>query len=931
MKAIITNVVFIFVILIFSGIDVCASNKQVSFQGEFGYPPYTYEKDGFLTGFDTDLTNLIFNSSEYELRYSIESWESVYKNVKMGTADTCGLLAINEQRKKDLLFSKPILHFYISIYTRTGFQKVTVNELHNYKVGLGKGQFSEQIYKEKIGVDNYAAFETLEDALNALQKGDIDVLFENQEVINYLIVHNSLNNKILNQQSSLFPVDVAYGVSKTKPELVKYINSRFDKLVKVGVYEELYKKYFFTHSEIYKAQLRIKIITLVVFALFIIVLSSILLKRYINKLKRKLETEHNAYEKMLKESYEKLSCAYEELTESKEELIIKYEELAHNEKKLLISEERFRLASEGSNDMIWDVDLMNQKFYISDRWYEILGYDNIKTFDYIEWNSYLHPEDLSIMIEEREKHFKGETPFYSCEYRIRAKNGEYKWFYSRGKALFDTNRNPQRFSGSLTDVTENKENELKLQNSYQELEATYEELYAMQEELKQQYDDLSSYKDKLQYTAYHDPLTGLLNRQRLYEGFSQINSDPLNINTGVMFIDLDNFKYINDTLGHSYGDQLILNIAQRLMKLLNEDWQKIYRFGGDEFVVCLYNYSDSLDINIIAEEIINSFKEPFILSDSIITVTISMGIALYPMNGNDIDGLVKNADIALYKAKSLGKNRYVFFNETMNTPVVERMHIENQLRNALDKKEFVLYYQPQVDLKKNNIVGFEALIRWKNPVLGMVSPLKFIKVAEDTHLIIPIGEWILRSSCLFIKGLHNKGYCDLTIAVNISVIQLLQDSFVDMVTSIITEVGINPICLELEITESILIESYETVCKKLELLRKLGIQLALDDFGQGYSSLSYLKQLPINTLKIDKIFIDSISNKDSEESLAASIISIGHKMSLKVVAEGVELKDQLDYLKMCNCDVIQGYIFSKPLPELEAEELLKNKRTSYNM
>lgn len=1040
MKSKFVALIALFLILFSITAEAAGLNKKITFYGELGYPPFTYAKEGFLTGFDNDLSNMIFNNNEYEIRYSILPWDKAYNGVKNGEADTCGLLAINEERKEDLIFSETILNFYISIYTKNDFKKISVNNLSELKIGLGKAQYSEYIIEKNLGLYNYNTYETLSDALAALENGEIDVLFENQEVINYLIIHNSLNDRIVAQQSFLFPTQVAYGVRKSNPELVRYINNRFKKLVKSGVYEEIYQKYFFTHSEIYKNQMKRKIIIFAIIILFAITISYIILRMYIRFLKNKLIKEYKfsniiltnsdlfvigikgdgaivkfnkfaekvtgcncerilgenykkrckecgkckeifefyeyvknqsninnkeisiadekgkfitltfkgriindieeandtvvligmdiserlCFEQKLQESYEELNATYEELAASEEELRAQYDEIALHEEKLRISEERFRMAMEGANDIIWDIELKNNEIYFSDRWYEVLGYDKVEIKQEDIWTDLVHAEDRELISALMKKHFQGITPLYSCEHRLKTKSGQYKWFFSRGKAHFDNNGKAVRFSGSITDINEKKEFQIVLQNNHKELVATYNELYDIQVEQKKQYEELRAYKDQLKYLADHDHLTGLLNRKQLYENFIlDLHMYP-NENKALIFIDLDNFKYINDTLGHYSGDMLIVNMARRLSGIFKEEWQKVHRFGGDEFVVYINKYSKAEDIKIVAEEIIRCFKEPIDLINSVVNVTVSIGIALYPNNGENINELVKSADIALYRAKAAGKNRYVFFDEYMNEAVVERMLIENNLRNALENDEFSLLYQPQVNIKTNKIAGFEALIRWNNKELGFVSPLKFIKIAEDTRLIIPIGKWILMTACKFIKSFHDKGYKELTIAVNISVIQLLQDNFTDMVKEIINDIGLNPKCLEIEITESVLIESYETICEILAELKAMGIKIALDDFGQGYSSLSYLKQLPITTLKIDKVFIDSIADKNPEASLAESIITIGHKMGLKVLAEGVEAKEQLDYLRRYKCDIIQGYIFSKPLNKEDAVTFFYN-------
>lgn len=468
-----------------------------------------------------------------------------------------------------------------------------------------------------------------------------------------------------------------------------------------------------------------------------------------------------------------------------------------------------------------------------------------------------------------------------------------------------------------------------LSHSHEELTQIYEELAASDEELQQQFDEVLTINEKLRiseekliHLAFHDTLTGLPNKLSLYENSNKDVFISQDSKSALLFIDMDNFKYINDTMGHAFGDQLIIKVSERLTSLLKEGCS-IYRLSGDEFVIIAQDIKGKEDAEVFASHILAGFKEDFDVLNSVIHISVSIGIVVYPEHGNSIEELLKFADIAMYKAKDEGRNRYVVYNQFMNEAFTERMTIERYLHTALEKNEFEIYYQPQFDLELNKITGLEALLRWKSPELGFVSPLKFIKVAEDTHLIIPLGAWVLRNACAFLKQLHKKGYADLTVSVNISMLQLLQTDFNDMVLDTLEFFGLEHNYLELEITESILMESYETIATKLEKLGETGIGIALDDFGKGYSSLSYLKQLPISTLKIDKSFIDDITCEDASGTLIGQIVTLGKSMGMCVVAEGVETQEQLAYLVNHECNKIQGYLFSKPIPEGEIEKLLK--------
>ncbi len=433
---------------------------------------------------------------------------------------------------------------------------------------------------------------------------------------------------------------------------------------------------------------------------------------------------------------------------------------------------------------------------------------------------------------------------------------------------------------------------------------------------------LSSQK-KLHYLAYHDALTGLPNRVNFYEKFSEV-VDGLsadNIKGALLYIDTDNFKDINDTLGHSFGDRFIVQFADRLLDLADEK-RKLFRLSGDEFIFFLVNTRDISVVESFAEDILEGIRRPFYIDENTLNISASIGIALFPDHGRDIGELLKNADTATYQAKYLGKNKFVLFNQAMNQAIVDRINTEKNLKTALSNGEFVLYYQPQVDMQTRKITGFEALIRWDSRNLGLLLPDKFIKIAEETGLIVPIGEWVLKNACSFIKKLHKKGYTDCRVSVNISVRQLQQDSFVKTVSETLEEAGIPPACLEIEITESIFMETFYEINERLNQLRKIGVNIALDDFGKGYSSLTNLEQLPINTLKIDKLFIDNIAGSRDNKSIMGLIIQIGHTMGLNVVAEGVETEEQYSYLRRNNCDIVQGFLLGRPVAEETAASLL---------
>lgn len=465
-------------------------------------------------------------------------------------------------------------------------------------------------------------------------------------------------------------------------------------------------------------------------------------------------------------------------------------------------------------------------------------------------------------------------------------------------------------------ILHQKRTEKTLKENHEELTQLNEELTAAEEELKDQNSQLEQSRNELSQLAYHDYLTNLPNRLSLKDYLDDALSAAGTSRYVLFFIDTDNFKYINDSLGHSAGDQLLVMIGNRLRETMTGNG-KLFRFGGDEFIIIARNMTES-ELQAQADALIDAFREPFELNFSILHISISIGITTYPEAGTEADDLIRSGDIAMYHAKSLGKGQYSLFTQHMDYVIRERLSIENHLRTALERHEFLLYYQPQIEIATGAICGFEALIRWASPEMGFVMPNSFIPVAEETQLIIPIGRWVLQEACSFAKVLQARSDRPYMISVNVSILQLLQADFADMVMDTLKKIDLNPELLELEITESIFMESYEMIEAVIQKLRSNGIRFALDDFGKGYSSLTYLKNLPINTLKIDKLFMNENIPDMNEESITGSIIAMGLQLGLSVVAEGVELHEQLNYLTKHKCSKYQGYLFSRPVPAEDA-------------
>jgi diguanylate cyclase (GGDEF)-like protein len=429
---------------------------------------------------------------------------------------------------------------------------------------------------------------------------------------------------------------------------------------------------------------------------------------------------------------------------------------------------------------------------------------------------------------------------------------------------------------------------------------------------------------QMTHSAQHDFLTGLPNRMLLNDRVSQaiaLTSRHMK-KVAVLFLDLDGFKHINDSLGHAIGDKLLQSIAKRLVDC-GRSSDTVSRHGGDEFVVLLSEVEHSEDAAITARRMLQKMAEAHSIDQYDLHVTTSIGVSVYPGDGLDAETLIKNADTAMYQAKENGPQSYQFFKPAMNVRAVERQSIEESLRRALERQEFALHYQPKINLRTGAITGAEALIRWTHPSRGPVSPAQFIPVAEDCGLIVPIGNWVLREACKQARAWVNAGLPLATMAVNISAMEFRDENFLEGVLAILKDTGLDPRSLELELTESVLMKRAETTEPILKTLRATGVQLAVDDFGTGYSSLSYLTKFSIDALKIDQSFVRQITSAPGETSIVSAVISMGRSLNLRVVAEGVETHEELAFLQAHQCDEAQGYYFSRPVPPQQFAKLLE--------
>lgn len=463
-----------------------------------------------------------------------------------------------------------------------------------------------------------------------------------------------------------------------------------------------------------------------------------------------------------------------------------------------------------------------------------------------------------------------------------------------------------------------------ISNNYKELSASKAALEVSEQELKKNY-------AHIEQLAYHDGLTGLYNRVAFIKYAYKIFHDASvgASKHAIFFIDLDNFKNINDTLGHDYGDLLLKDVSDRMLSCIASD-DILARNGGDEFLILKNRFDTVDDLENFASQLVNVVHHPFILNDETAVVSMSVGIAVFPNNGLTVSELIKNADIAMYNAKNSGKNSYRFFDSYMEDDVNRKNDLADILSHVIDKNEIYLQYQPQVNVESGQVTGYEALMRIESELVGFISPAEFIPIAEETGIINILGEWALIEACNFNQVLIKSGFGPLRVSVNVSTTQLKDDHLIDIIKSIPEKTGMDLKHLEIEITESVLMNSFEHNLKLINQMKELGCSIALDDFGTGYSSFNYLTQIPIDTLKIDKSFIDGICSNEKDRCIADSIIDLAHKMDISVVAEGVEDNEQLQILQNQFCDTLQGYLFSKPLNSTDFIELLSKHKTLHD-
>ncbi|WP_372999095.1 EAL domain-containing protein [Sulfurimonas sp.] len=683
-------------------------------------------------------------------------------------------------------------------------------------------------------------------------------------------------------------------------------------------------------------------------------------------------------------------------------------------------QERVELALLGSNDGLWDWNILDDTIYFSPRWKEMLGFNDYELPNEMSsWEDRVHPDDIQNAIKDIEKNIQGATDYYENIHRIKHKNGSWIWTLDRGKVQFDHNGKAIRMIGTHRDITNIQEMQLKYSQQVQIIEQIHDSvittdldgyitswnkgsellleytesqvlgkhitmLYLEEdyEALKESIDQLMKngeyYADKrlvkkskqivyialslsilkdsngkptamvgyaqditerkiaeeklheqkniLHHQAHHDDLTQLPNRaffnDRLEQAIQRAKRNKTLI--ALFYIDLDHFKQINDSLGHEIGDKVLQVTADRLKNNIRKE-DTLSRLGGDEFTLIVEELNIAKDVSVLAQKIIEDLEKPIHIDTHTLYISSSIGISIYPNDDTDAKNLLKYADSAMYKAKEEGRNNFQFYSSEMTELAFEHLAMEVSLRQALANEEFVVHYQPQINGSDNSLIGMEALIRWNHPTLGMVPPYKFIPIAEKNGLIIQIDQWVMRSAMTQLSSWYKEGLNPGVLSMNLAIKQLQKKDFIEVMRSLLEETRCKPEWIELEVTEGQIMTNPEEAIKILNQISDMGIELAIDDFGTGYSSLSYLKKLPLDKLKIDRSFIKDLPDDDEDIGITKSVIALSKSLNLKVIAEGVETKEQKDFLVENGCHNIQGYFYSKPISADEIYERFLKK------
>lgn len=824
---------------------------EVIYQVDESHPPFEFTSGNDVYGFGLDLGKMIFGAGNYRVQYSADTWSNVYSRIIKGQIDICGLLAVTESRKKDILYTIPVVKTYRAVYSRKNVEIRKITDIGGYRIGVQRSDYTETILKDELDIKNYMTFKDLEECILALKDGKIDIVFGNQEVTNYLLVKHQMSNYITPQILNLYPTDLAFGVSKTRPELIPFMNAQIEKIQKSGLYEQVFQKHFYRHSEFYKTEQQKRTIYLWLFLLFIIITSI---------------TFFNAVIKQLRKMVDKAT------------------------KGLQKEHELLRITLSCISDGVIAVNCQGRVTFMNHIAEKLTGFSEKESID--------KPLSEVLIIMETESGMRYNVPVYEVLEENHPVN------FNSLNILVSESGSQHLILGSVSPIKNDKDNVIGALVVFQDIS----------EKMKSE--------ETIKYHEYYDSLTDLPNRKLLHQYLNSAveNAVKKNSKLAVLTIDLDYFKNINNTLGHHIGDRLLQQASRRLVGILDEN-DVLARMGGDEFTILMPLIDSVEQAYELARSVIEELSCSYVIDNHEMYITASIGISFYPDDALESTVILKHADSALYNAKANGRNTYQSYIVIDDEKVMQKFALTKELHTALDHNEMILYYQPKIDSHTEKVVGMEALIRWNHPEKGIISPGVFIPIAEEIGLIKQLDSWVLKTACSQFMNLDKAFSSDLRLSVNLSAYQFRNHNLVDNFTQVLSETAIPPSQLELEITETTAMENIDFTIKTLKRLNEMGLNISIDDFGTGYSSLNYLRYLPIHILKIDRSFIFDIDKDLNTRVIVKSIIDVAHSLGLMVTAEGVETMEQLSLLQQMDCDEIQGFLISRPIP---LEELKNN-------
>lgn len=893
------------------------------------YPPYIFlNSSGQVDGFEADLFRLIELDTGLKFEWTLTEFDKAVVMLRDGQVELIPGMNITEDRRRKFVFSQPYLQDKGVLFVPAdSFHINRLEDLSGRRIGVQQGEVAEQFLIQSGQQLNLYVFSSQRELMQSLAARKIDVAVCNYFSGHYFLYQLQLEEKIKAIGEPLYSHPFSVAAGRQNAELLDKVATSLTKLQESGKIETLQEKWFGRQPLLFGLS-RQKLVLYGEATAGILAVSVCAVFFLIRLLRRKIA----AATKEIAGQRDELHRAYQEMAAQNEELLAQDELLGYQNRTLqqqeasLANRNQILEAVQDTTVEMLQIGECGELFgRVLGRAAQLAGTDSAILYTWDPVKAHLQMRaDMGCeqaMAQDLDGGLVGEImrsgkillveDYQVWEGRLRGVGTD---------AIHMALGVPLLIHGEVRGVLLLNHTEENRKISPEQVAAV--EQFARIAALVLVNADAS---EELRVMAYRDFLTGLPNRMALMERLKhELSGAVQGKDSGaILLLDLDNFKMINDSLGHACGDELLKELSGRLRECVRE--RLLARISGDEFVVLLEDTAEIEQIEAFAKRVMAAVDKPFYIGGQHIFCTASIGIVRYPVDGTDAYELFRDADTVLHAVKKAGKNSWRFFDSTMREAIYQRMQMEHSLRQALERQELSLVHQPVVELLTRKVVGFESLLRWHSPAYGEVSPQDFIPIAEETGWIVPIGQWVLRQACRFAVQLRQAGYGGLFVAVNLSTRQLAQENFVAMVREILQETGLAPEVLELEITETILMESFELNLQKLKDLRSIGVKLALDDFGTGYSSLTYLKNLPINKLKIDKSFVDDIAADAVNSAILGSVVQMSHELALTVVAEGVETEPQRSELIRHGCDLMQGYLFSRPVAEADIRKMLEEQ------